>query len=807
MAFTKTELEALKNALLASGQPINAATHRAFVQNIIDEMYDAQSRANLLAGVEEDVATEEGDLVLVLRSGAAYLVPASVFGGGAGTLAGLGDVVISDPQEDDLLTYDPITSKWVNVSLAGLYVTQDELNAALDALQLPEGARLISAELILTSDTAGTISAQWVDFESETESVTDEALSFNGGGLPAAGNFRFDIVQGANDGTVSVKQGTEADAASVVVPSPDANNITLSVILWAEDGTAEVNQPSNGNTQQNDWDLIRRATATAPNTTGKFAKVWEGSLSRDGNYSIVLAYAEPKNGTSFDGSGIQILKASWTCNNSRVIIADTVQLTTSAGSTAGEFVLYRLSGNKAALYHKSNHYWGRIQHRVIFQNSQVRLADFTSNAAYGAAPTALITYESTVEAGGGGASAFTDLTDVPTSYTGEAGKLVRVKATEDGLEFVESAAATPPIAESYAGPVAMIADQANQLSGYLYFDGELYYEYLGTTLGTIADYRRVSPEEVAPVAESYADTAAMVADQANQLSGYLYKAGVAYYEYLGTTTGDLTDYQALSAGGGSSLWTEGSGFIYRDSPVAVGRDTLPANCTFVVRSKSSVASHVFFLIEDGSGNAAIAIRNDRNMVFSNSAADLDYGIAADGNNYGLTISSKSGSSSTRYAFLVKNIGNDFFKITTDGRLHGLNDKPWFGNPTVNQATHGPTFKSSANANDSFTGFVLLTNNGGGTPYVRFAVGGRYEFIDRRMWVGNPSSPTAFGSHFKGSANASSSEVIFQIDNSVNGVAFQVKGNYQISTPNLPTADPLIAGTWWNDGGTVKISAG
>lgn len=36
---------------------------------------------------------------------------------------------------------------------------------------------------------------------------------------------------------------------------------------------------------------------------------------------------------------------------------------------------------------------------------------------------------------GGGASAFTDLTDVPQSYTGQGGKLVRVKADASGLEF------------------------------------------------------------------------------------------------------------------------------------------------------------------------------------------------------------------------------------------------------------------------------------------------------------------------------------------------------------------------------------
>jgi len=36
---------------------------------------------------------------------------------------------------------------------------------------------------------------------------------------------------------------------------------------------------------------------------------------------------------------------------------------------------------------------------------------------------------------GGGATLFTDLTDVPQSYTGQGGKLVRVKADSSGLEF------------------------------------------------------------------------------------------------------------------------------------------------------------------------------------------------------------------------------------------------------------------------------------------------------------------------------------------------------------------------------------
>ena len=46
-----------------------------------------------------------------------------------------------------------------------------------------------------------------------------------------------------------------------------------------------------------------------------------------------------------------------------------------------------------------------------------------------------------------------------------------------------------PVLNSYISQSVMIADQGSQLSGYLYYDGTSYWEYLGTTTGTISDYR------------------------------------------------------------------------------------------------------------------------------------------------------------------------------------------------------------------------------------------------------------------------------------------------------------------------------
>jgi hypothetical protein len=51
-----------------------------------------------------------------------------------------------------------------------------------------------------------------------------------------------------------------------------------------------------------------------------------------------------------------------------------------------------------------------------------------------------------------------------------------------------------------------------------------------------------------PVNDSYASTAAMIADQGNQTAGYLYfVTGSGFYEYLGTTDGDIDDYTSFAS--------------------------------------------------------------------------------------------------------------------------------------------------------------------------------------------------------------------------------------------------------------------
>lgn len=109
---TEAQLKAISNSQLASGNQIPALKHRTVNNAIIEEMYDAQSRADVLAGVQAAVSIASGDQVLVIRSGQAYLLDSSEFGF-VDALADLTDVSIPTPSNDQVLAYNTATSKWV----------------------------------------------------------------------------------------------------------------------------------------------------------------------------------------------------------------------------------------------------------------------------------------------------------------------------------------------------------------------------------------------------------------------------------------------------------------------------------------------------------------------------------------------------------------------------------------------------------------------------------------------------------------------------------------------------------------------
>lgn len=303
------------------------------------------------------------------------------------TVGGYSLRVVDEINQKGIENDDDYSSNWTDHSL----VTKKWVQNNFSPIGISPGR--ISAELTIISSTSGEITASWIDYESDTESVTDYPLSFNGGGLPATDNFRYDLIQGLDDGTVDVKEGIEGDEDSVAIPSTDVGKVLLSIVLWNSLGEGVIIPPVD---DLGDWSLIRLSTQAAPNTTGKYAKVWDGPLLPSNNYGIELSYQEPINPNSpFDGSGQRNLKVSFTCDESANIVSSTVQIETDGG-VEGEFILYQLSGNRAAIYHKSNHYWGRIEYRILFHNSSVDLLDFPNGSVYGAEPAFIDSYPSII---------------------------------------------------------------------------------------------------------------------------------------------------------------------------------------------------------------------------------------------------------------------------------------------------------------------------------------------------------------------------------------------------------------------------
>lgn len=99
-----------------------------------------------------------------------------------------------------------------------------------------------------------------------------------------------------------------------------------------------------------------------------------------------------------------------------------------------------------------------------------------------------------------------------------------------------------PVDGEYANQAAMIAAQASQTARYIYYDNASYWEYLGTTNGNISDYRRISFSIAGPTTNG------------NVL----------------TIVGGVPTWQAPV---NTSKWTDIGPDIYRNSRVLIGGTT------------------------------------------------------------------------------------------------------------------------------------------------------------------------------------------------------------------------------------------
>lgn len=296
----------------------------------------------------------------------------------------IGDQSTLDPLlgTEEVLIRQPSTSSLFKTTLAGI--------ASLANGNL--GRRLVSAQVLIDSDIAGRVNATWYSGANVLRTLTEEPIVFIG--APSAGNLRWDIVELFDDGTTSVNSGVAGVTA--VRPTPTTDTLIAGEFIWDENGVATPANP--GNPFSDD----RYATNIAPNTTGKYAKIWEGDLSIHNNYGVMIAYQEPTNTTTLGGAGTNIMTLSWTCDENKNIVGSTVIFNTTPGAEDGEFRLVEITGNKAQIFHRSSHFYGRIQFRIVFQNTEVRTEDFLNLQDYGTTPTGIAFWDSVKFVSGGG---------------------------------------------------------------------------------------------------------------------------------------------------------------------------------------------------------------------------------------------------------------------------------------------------------------------------------------------------------------------------------------------------------------------
>ena len=189
----------------------------------------------------------------------------------------------------------------------------------------------------------------------------------------------------------------------------------------------------------------------------------------------------------------------------------------------------------------------------------------------------------------------------------------------------------------------------------------------------------VVPSSFPPVENTYGNLSEMYADQANQTEGFLQYVftGNSFYQYKGTTAGNLTDYIKLSSTGLEAI-NEGNGIGWR----LIGRD--PANYGNI--GKDSVD---FSVSDNPSTTLGPTLENGLAGGFE--VESSGYGIS-----WGYDITSNFGSS---FKFFQYNFGRELtsrgfcalnfgLRNENNGHSSGVNYNTVLGRNVISTATNG-----------------------------------------------------------------------------------------------------------------------
>jgi hypothetical protein len=217
--------------------------------------------------------------------------------------------------------------------------------------------------------------------------------------------------------------------------------------------------------------------------------------------------------------------------------------------------------------------------------------------------------------GSGGASAFKDLTDVPNSYTGQGGKLVRVKADASGLEFYTLTIAAGDLPSGI--DAAKIADGTISNAEFQYLNG------VTSAIQTQLDSKQASlgftPEDVANKSISVAT---------DQASNTKYPSVKSVYDWV-TGLGYITS--AALSGYATQAWVTAQGYItnvitalgYTPENQANKKTTLADNSDTFYPSQKAVKTAVDAK-QDALGFTPENVANKSTSVTTDQASNTKY---------------------------------------------------------------------------------------------------------------------------------------------------------------------------------------
>jgi hypothetical protein len=242
-------------------------------------------------------------------------------------------------------------------------------------------------------------------------------------------------------------QTVQENGVSVV--SRPKLNFTASgtaVVTVADDGTdtTNVNIDATGLVKENFTELDD-TPASYFGEEGKLVRVnaTEDGLEFADNHAVFEDFGiagDTGTGTIADGETLGILGSGGidtaVSGNDVTISLDINELTAEAAPISGDFIPFYDVSAGANRKLDIDTLPKDFDINGLVAESAIVSGDFIPFYDVSAGVNRKIDFNDLPSGGGGGAVDFTDLNDVPTAYTGESGKFVAVKATEDGLEFV-----------------------------------------------------------------------------------------------------------------------------------------------------------------------------------------------------------------------------------------------------------------------------------------------------------------------------------------------------------------------------------